>query len=62
MLFEIGHLVKVSRPNEPNYAGKLGIVIDALDMTDGNTMYEVLIDREITWFNDFEVMEAIKNQ
>ena len=50
----IGDLVKVVHIKDcsKHLLGQMGIVIDALDMSSGYTMYEVLIDGTPEWIDD----------
>ena len=50
----IGDLVRVSS-HEKAHSGKVGIVIDAVDLPDGYTMYEVLIEQSKDWFDDIDL-------
>jgi hypothetical protein len=50
----IGDLVRV-RSHEKYHSGKMGIIIDALDLPDGFTMYEVLIEKNVGWFDDIDL-------
>ena len=61
MFFDIGDLVEVSQAKKQGLACSVGIVIDALDMPDGYTKYEVLIDNQFIWFDDYQISEIMKN-
>ena len=50
----IGDLVRV-RSHEKYLSGKAGLIIDAIDLPDGYTMYEVLIEKSVDWFDDIDL-------
>jgi len=57
---KIGSLVRV-RAHEKYLSGKMGIILDTVELRNGFSMYEILIEGEAEWFDDID-LEAILDQ
>tara|TARA_B100000700_G_scaffold331073_1_gene461186 strand:- start:4957 stop:5136 length:180 start_codon:yes stop_codon:yes gene_type:complete len=51
----IGQLVVVRLPDQSGLAGKIGVVLDEMEMSTGFSMYEILIDGTAYWLEDLDL-------
>ena len=59
----IGQLVKVRMSSKPqNLAGKMGVILDEMEMNTGFSMYEVLIDGQPHWLEDLDIERLHENR
>ena len=57
---KVGDLVRI-KTKDVYLAGKIGVVVDVVENTDGFSTFEILVDGEHMWFHDLEleVLDAV---
>ena len=53
-MIKIGDLVRV-RSHEKCLSGKMGVVLDAMNLPSGFSMYEILVENEAHWVDDIDI-------
>jgi hypothetical protein len=53
-IIKIGDLIRI-RSHEKCLSGKMGVILDAMDLPTGYSMYEVLIENEAHWVDDIDI-------
>ena len=51
---KIGSLIRV-RAHEKYLYGKVGVILDTVELRTGFLMYEILIEGETEWFDDIDL-------